>query len=81
MTLSGLDAPKNLYHVGRLNAFLNDPFRWVEQNSGLGYVLEKQSDALYHFYNTANPAKKTVLRRNAASGRYFFIDENGQEVI
>ncbi len=80
MTTDGLDAPKNLYHVGRLNSFMNDPFSWVAQHPDAGYVLEKQSESSYHFFSSGNPAKKIELRKNEQSGRYFFIDENGQEV-
>lgn len=81
MTMSGLDAPKNLYHVGRLNSFLNNPFGWVQENSGKGYVLEQKGTNAYDFYNSSNPAKKFELRLNTQSGRYFFMDENGKEVI
>ncbi|WP_165929580.1 DUF4843 domain-containing protein [Pseudocnuella soli] len=81
MTLSGLDAPKNLYHVGRLNSFLADPFKWVGENSSKGYVLEQKNNTTYELYNSSNAAKKFVLRLNAQSGKYYFIDENGTEVI
>lgn len=81
MTTSGLDAPKNLYHVGRLNSFLNDPFKWVADNTDLGYVLEKSSNGQYYLFNSSNAAKKIELRKNEQAGKYYFIDENGQEVI
>jgi hypothetical protein len=81
MTMAGLDAPKNLYHVGRLNSFLNEPFKWVQENGGKGYQLEQRNTNTYDFFNSSNPAKKFELRRNAQSGKFYFIDEKGQEVI
>lgn len=81
MTMSGLDAPKNLYHVGRLNSFLNDPFKWVADNAASGYMLEKSSNGHYYFFNSSNAAKKIELRKNEQAGKYYFIDEKGQEVI
>lgn len=81
LTTSGLDAPKNLYHVGRLNGFLLDPFTWVTQNPDKGYVLTVRTDGNYDFYSSKNPDKKILLRKNASSGKFFFIDEAGKEVI
>ncbi len=79
----GLDAPKNLYIANLLTVMLNNPFDWIANNAGKGYVLEPvtagSTDA-YYFYTPLNPNKKIVLRKNSGSGRYFFIDENGQEV-
>jgi hypothetical protein len=84
MTKEGLDAPKNLYYVGLLNTMLSNPFNWVIKNPLKGYVIEEvvagKTDQ-YYFYNTANPAKKTLLRKNTQNGKYYFIDENGNEVI
>lgn len=76
----GLDAPKNLYIVSLLTNFLNNPAAWIAKNPGKGYVLQKQVDGSYYFFNTANPSKKTAYRYDAQAGAYFFIDENGNEV-
>ena len=84
LTTAGQDAPKNLYLVGLLTTMLNNPSKWVQNNAAKGYVLEEvvPGDVTnYYFYNTGNPAKKTILRKNPQSGKYFFIDENGNEVI
>lgn len=84
LTTDGLDAPKNLYFVGLLTTMLNNPFKWVEKNAAKGYVLEEVvpgSTDSYYFYNTLNPAKKTLLKKNSQSGKYYFIDENGKEVV
>lgn len=84
MTKEGLDAPKNLYYVGLLNTMLSNPFNWVTKNPLKKYVIEEVTAGntdLYYFYNTGNPAKKTLLRKNVQNGKYYFIDENGNEVI
>ncbi|OMP79373.1 MULTISPECIES: DUF4843 domain-containing protein [unclassified Chitinophaga] len=79
LTTNGLDAPRNLYLVNLLTAMLNDPFKWVANNPTKGYVLEASGDD-YYFYSIENPARKILLRWNAAAGKYYFIDENGKEV-
>lgn len=83
LSTAGLDAPKNLYIANLLTVMLNNPFDWVANNTGKGYVLEAvtmgSTDA-YYFYTPQNPNKKILLQKNTGSGRYFFIDENGQEV-
>lgn len=81
MTTSGLDAPMNLYYVGLLTSMLNDPFGWVADHPDAGYVLELRTEGTYDFFNGNNPGKKTELRKNPDSGKYFFIDEKGREVF
>jgi hypothetical protein len=74
-------SPKNLYFTGLLSAMLNDPFKWVSEHPEKGYVLtSKDNGATYSFYNLNNPSINIVLKRNDASGRYFFIDEEGKEI-
>jgi hypothetical protein len=80
MTMSGLDAPKNLYFVSVLTGFLNDPFTWVKRNADKGYVLEQQTDERYYFYSKDNPNKKIVYQYDSQAGKYFFIDETGLEI-
>jgi len=79
LSTNGLDAPRNLYIVNLLTTMLNDPFKWVANNPTKGYVLEPSGND-YYFYNTENPNRKILLRKNAAAGKYYFIDENGEEV-
>ncbi|WP_083505441.1 DUF4843 domain-containing protein [Pedobacter ginsenosidimutans] len=84
LTTDGLDAPKNLYYIGLLTTMLNNPFNWVTKNEAKGYVIEEVTAGntnSYYFYNKKNPAKKTLLRKNMQNGKYYFIDENGNEVI
>ena len=84
LSTDGLDAPKNLYYTGLLSTMLNNPFNWVARNPLKKYVLEEvipgNTDS-YYFYNTNNPSKKTLLRKNTQNSKYYFIDENGNEVI
>lgn len=83
LTTAGLDAPRNLYLVNMLTIMLNDPFKWVAKNAAKGYVLEQVvpgDDSNYHFYNIENPNRPILLRKNTATGKYYFIDENGEEI-
>lgn len=83
LSTSGLDAPKNLYIANLLTVMLNNPFDWVANNADKDYVLEAVTPGntnAYYFYTPQNPNKKILLQKNTGSGRYFFIDENGQEV-
>jgi len=82
LSMDGLDAPKNLYFAQMLTMMLNNPFGWVQDHPEKGYVLEPvdpESTDRYHFYHENNPARTIVLRQNA-SGMYYFIDENDEEV-
>jgi hypothetical protein len=78
---SGLDAPKNLYYVSELNTLLQDPFDWVVNNPKAGYVLTQQPDGSYNFYNANNPQSVIPLVQDPSTGNWFFIDENGVEVM
>ncbi|MBO9631564.1 MAG: DUF4843 domain-containing protein, partial [Chitinophagaceae bacterium] len=77
MTKDGLDAPRNLFLVGRMNVMIADPFGWVNNNPDKGYVLTQRGDGNYDFYATSNPAKKILVRKDNSSGRFYFVDENG----
>lgn len=80
LSTDGLDAPKNLYLVSLVTTFLSDPFKWISKNPTKGYVMTQRADGDYDFYNVNNPAKTVLYRKNALSGKYYFIDENGLEV-
>lgn len=81
LTTEGTDAPQSLYYIAKLNTLLTDPFTWVTNNPDKGYVLTQRNDGDYDFYSTENPAQKILLRKNVSAGRFFFIDENGAEII
>lgn len=77
----GQDAPMNLYYVSVLTTLLNNPFSWVEKNADKGFVLEKVDDDTYYFYKDTNPNKKYLIKKNEQTDKFYFIDENGQEVV
>lgn len=77
----GLYAPQSLYYRDLMNVLIGDPFGWVAANPGRGYVLEKRADGDYDFYNTATPSHRLLVRKDAGTGNYFFIDENGKQVV
>lgn len=81
LSTSGLDAPKNLYYVSKLNSFLTDPFTWLNNNPDKGYVLELRPDGNYDFYNTNTPNHRILYKKDASAGKFFFIDEDGANVI
>jgi hypothetical protein len=57
------------------------PKTWVANNPGKGYVLEERPDGNYDFYNPAEPEKKFLYKRKGTTNSFFFIDENGKEVL
>jgi hypothetical protein len=81
LTTEGMDAPRNTYYVDKLNSLLNNPFNWVNSNPDKGYVLEQRPDGDYDFYYEGTPEKKILYKKNESSGKYYFIDEYGKEVI
>lgn len=81
LSTSGLDAPKNLYYVSVLNNLLQDPFGWVTNNPKSGYVLAQLPNGNYNFYNTNNPSSVIPLVQDPTTGFWYFIDENGAEVM
>jgi len=81
LSTSGLDAPKNLYYVSKLNSFLANPFAWISNNPDKQYKLELRPDGNYDFYNTNTPTHRILYKKDASSGKFFFIDENGANVI
>ncbi|KIC93522.1 DUF4843 domain-containing protein [Flavihumibacter solisilvae] len=80
LSREGLDAPKNLYFVSLVNAFINDPFNWISKHPDAGYIMESLPDGNYNFYHGAKPTKKILYRKNEQANKYYFIDELGTEV-
>lgn len=81
LSTNGLDAPKNLFYASELTTLLEDPFDWVANNPKSGYVLTQQSNGSYSFYNVNNPQSVLSLVQDPSTGGWFFIDENGAEVM
>lgn len=73
-----LEVPKALYHIAQYKAFLSDPFSWVQDHPE--YALTEKPDGNYDFYLKEAPEKIIVLKWNAGSGTYYFVDENGQNI-
>lgn len=78
-----LQIPRTLYYIDNVRTFINDPFAWVARYSEKGYVLTKRAGGSkdYDFYNSSSPDKKFYLKYYEQADRYFFVDENGQQVI
>jgi hypothetical protein len=81
LSTNGIDAPKNLYFVDKLKALMNNPATWVANNPDKGYVFTLRPDGNYDFYDAAIPDKKFLYRKDGATGKYFFVDENGSNVF
>lgn len=71
-----LQIPKTLFHISQYKAFLGDPFGWVKKHGD--YSLTEVAGGDYHFYLKSAPEKVTLLKKDAASGIYWFMDEKGQ---
>ncbi|WP_162996244.1 DUF4843 domain-containing protein [Mucilaginibacter celer] len=78
-----LQIPRSLYYIDNVRTFVNDPFAWVARYPEKGYVLTKRANGSndYDFYSSSSPDKKFYLKYYDLAGKYFFVDENGQQVI
>lgn len=78
-----LEIPRNLFYIDNTRTFLKDPFSWVAKHPERGFVLTKRTDGTedYDFYNTASPEKKFYLKYYQQVGSYFFVNENGVQII
>jgi hypothetical protein len=77
-----LQIPRSLYYIDNVRTFVNDPFAWVARYPEKGYVLTGRAGSKdYDFYNSSSPDKKFYLKYYEQADKYFFVDENGQQVI
>ncbi|QPH39635.1 DUF4843 domain-containing protein [Pedobacter endophyticus] len=77
-----LQIPRTLYYIDNFRFFLKDPATWIARNPDKGYVLvKKESSNEYEFYAEAAPGKRFVLKYFAQVNSYFFVDENGKQLI
>lgn len=81
VTTNSLDVPIRLYYSDRFNALLTSPKTWIANNPDKGYEIKERPDGNYDFFYSGTPEKKYLYRKNDQSGKFFFIDENGKEVI
>ena len=73
--------PKTLYFIRRFRAFLIDPIQRAADYEEQGYAIAKDDAGNYYFYNKGNVAQKYLLEYNAADGKYYFHDENGNRIV
>jgi hypothetical protein len=78
-----LEIPRALYYIDNVKIFTTDPFAWVKRYPEKGYVITRRTDGSkdYDFYSSASPEKKFYLKYYELVDRYFFVDENGGQVI
>jgi hypothetical protein len=78
-----LQIPRVLYYLDNTRIFFKDPFAWVARYPEKGYVLTKRTDGSkdYDFYNSSSPEKKFLVRYYAEVNGYFFVDENGKQIV
>lgn len=78
-----LQIPRTLYYIDNAKNFVNDPFTWIIRHADKGYLLTKRTDGTndYDFYSAASPEKKFRLKYYPQVAQYFFVDENGNQVI
>jgi hypothetical protein len=81
VTEDAFDVPIRLYYSDRFNALLTSPETWIANNPDKGYEIKVRPDGNKDFFYSATPEKKYLYRKNPQSGKFFFIDENGKEVI
>lgn len=81
LSTAGIDAPKNLYYVDKLKALMLSPSTWVANNPDKGYVFTARPDGDFDFYDAGTPDKKFLYKKDVATGKYYFIDENGVKVL
>lgn len=75
-----LSVPFCLYIQDKFRQFLTNPQAWVATNDK-GYVLTQRGDGNYDFYTPDNPFKVYLLRKNVNDGKYYFIDENDNQIV
>lgn len=78
-----LEIPRSLFYIDNTRTFVKDPFTWVARHPERGFVLTKRTDGSndYDFYNSASPEKKFYLKYYPQLDTYFFVDENGKQII
>jgi hypothetical protein len=78
-----LGIPRTLYYLENAKNFTNDPFAWVARFPEKGYVLAKRTDGTedYDFYQATAPLIKTHLKFFPQVNGYFFMNENGNQII
>lgn len=78
-----LGIPRTLYFLQNARNFTRDPFTWVQRNPDKGYVLTKRTDGTedYDFYHKDSPTIKLHVKFFPQVNAYFFLNENGNQII
>lgn len=78
-----LGIPRTLYYLENAKNFTRDPFTWVTRNPEKGYMLTKRTDGTqdYDFYHVDSPTIKTHVKFFPQVNGYFFMNENGNQII
>jgi hypothetical protein len=73
--------PVQLYFTAKLQSLLINADTWVINNPDKGYVLKDRGDGINKdFYEAQSPDKKFLYKKDTSSGKYYFIDENNQQI-
>jgi len=81
VTTGQYDQPIWIYYTEKLNVLLQSPRTWIANNPGKGYDLYPRPDGNFDFYNPAEPEKKFLYRRKGTTNSFYFVDENGNDVL
>ncbi|WP_205513851.1 DUF4843 domain-containing protein [Longitalea arenae] len=81
VTTDPLATPIRIYYNDRFKALLANPKTWIANNPDKGYEIQERPDGNYNFYYSGTPDKKMLYRKNPNSGTFYFVDENGKDVI
>lgn len=78
-----LGIPRTLYYLENAKNLTRDPATWISRNPDKGYVLTKRNDGTqdYDFYQKDAPAIKIQFKYFPQVDGYFFINENGNQII
>lgn len=69
-----------IYYTARLQSLLTSPATWIANNPDKGYVLKDRPDGNKDFYQAQSPDKSFLYKKDPASGNFYFMDENNQQV-
>lgn len=78
-----LQIPRTLYYLDNTRIFVQDPFTWVTRYPEKGFVITPRNNGTkdYDFYSAASPEIKFHVKYYEQLDRYFFMNENGDQII
>jgi hypothetical protein len=81
LSTKGEDAALNTNYVDKLKFLLNEPQTWLTLNADKGYTLTPRNDSISDFYHVNTPDKTIIYKKEASSGKFYFMDELGGRVF